>query len=203
MKDRIKKIRRQLDLTQQEFAERIGIKRNTIANYETGRNDPVDSVISLICREFDVNEEWLRTGEGEMLNPKPSDILDQLACKYKLFSFDYVMIEKFLAMPPDMRRAIYDYFHEVEAALSDVDPYAPAYTGTEPPQPMDKIMESIKSRKNKNVSLEKVSGQTEVENEPTIEELEEKYKKSRSVSASKTDLSASNTTKGNRENIRA
>ena len=66
MKDRIRKIRRDLDLTQQEFADRIGIKRNTIANYETGRNEPIDSVVSLICREFGVNEEWLRTGEGEM-----------------------------------------------------------------------------------------------------------------------------------------
>ena len=129
VKDRIKKIRRELDLTQQEFAERIGIKRNTIANYETGRNDPVDSVISLICREFDVYEEWLRTGEGEMFKPKPSDILDQLAYKYKLFNFDYVMIEKFLAMPPDLRRAIYDHFHDVDAALAEMDPYAPAYSG--------------------------------------------------------------------------
>lgn len=60
VKDRIRKIRRDLDLTQQEFADRIGIKRNTIANYETGRNEPIDSVVSLICREFGVNEEWLR-----------------------------------------------------------------------------------------------------------------------------------------------
>ena len=66
MKDRIKKIRKNLDLTQQEFANRIGIKRNTIANYETGRNTPVDSVVSLICREFNVNESWLRTGQGDM-----------------------------------------------------------------------------------------------------------------------------------------
>lgn len=69
MKDRIKKIRRELDLTQQEFADRIGIKRGGVANYETGRNEPVDSVISLICREFNVNENWLRTGEGEMFPP--------------------------------------------------------------------------------------------------------------------------------------
>lgn len=67
MKDRIRMIRKELNLTQQEFAERIGIKRNTVANYETGRNDPVDSVISLICREFNVSEEWLRYGAGEML----------------------------------------------------------------------------------------------------------------------------------------
>ena len=150
MKDRIKKIRRELDLTQQEFAERIGIKRNTIANYETGRNDPVDSVISLICREFDVREEWLRTGEGEMFKPKPSDILDQLAYKYKLFNFDYAMIEKFLAMPPDLRRAIYDHFHNVDAALAEMDPYAPAYIRNEPPQQMDSFMESYKKLKIEN-----------------------------------------------------
>lgn len=150
MKERIKKIRRELNLTQQEFAERIGIKRNTIANYETGRNDPVDSVISLICREFNVREEWLRTGEGEMFKAKPSDILDQLAYKYKLFNFDYVMIEKFLAMPPDLRRAIYEHFHDVDAALAEMDPYAPAYIGNEPPQPMDSFMESYKKLKIEN-----------------------------------------------------
>jgi len=69
MKERIKEVRKKLDLTQQEFADRIGIKRNTIANYETGRNDPVNSVISLICREFSVSEEWLRNGTGEMFMP--------------------------------------------------------------------------------------------------------------------------------------
>lgn len=64
MKDRIKAIRKNLGITQQEMADRIGIKRNTIANYEIGRNVPIDAVISLICREFGVNEVWLRTGEG-------------------------------------------------------------------------------------------------------------------------------------------
>lgn len=152
MKERIKKLRKYLDMTQQEFAERIGIKRNTIANYETGRNDPVDSVISLICREFNVREEWLRTGEGEMFNPKTSDILDQLAYKYKLFNFDYVMIEKFLSMPPNLRRAIYDHFHDVDAALAEMDPYALAYTETKPPQPMDKTVKQAEEEYIKNIS---------------------------------------------------
>ena len=53
-------------MTQQEFADRLNIKRNTLANYETGRNEPIDAVYSLICREFNVDERWLRTGEGEM-----------------------------------------------------------------------------------------------------------------------------------------
>lgn len=66
MNDRIKKVRTALGLSQQEFADRIGIKRGAVANYEVGRNEPIDAVISLICREFNVSERWLRTGEGDM-----------------------------------------------------------------------------------------------------------------------------------------
>lgn len=66
MNERLKKLRKTLDLTQQEFADRIGIKRNSLANYETGRNTPIDAILISICREWNVNEEWLRTGNGEM-----------------------------------------------------------------------------------------------------------------------------------------
>ena len=66
MNERIRKLRKHLDLTQKEFAEKIGVKQNTVAQYEMGRNVPIDSVISLICREFNVREEWLRDGTGEM-----------------------------------------------------------------------------------------------------------------------------------------
>lgn len=161
MKNRIKNLRKELSLTQQEFADKIGISRGNIGAYEVGKNVPSDAVISLICREFNVREEWLRTGEGEMFKPKPSDILDQLAYKYKLFNFDYVMIEKFLAMPPDLRRAIYDHFHDVDAALAEMDPYAPAYSGSGPPQSMDGFMDSFKTTKNeklvKNRTMQEMS----------------------------------------------
>lgn len=73
MDERIKMLRSHLNLTQQEFADRIGIKRNSVANYETGRNEPIDAVVSLICREFKVNETWLRTGSGEMFEQLDRD----------------------------------------------------------------------------------------------------------------------------------
>lgn len=66
MKERLKQLRKELNLNQQEFAEKIGINRGTLANYEVGRNEPIDAVVKLICDRFHVNEEWLRTGEGEM-----------------------------------------------------------------------------------------------------------------------------------------
>lgn len=67
MGERLKELRKALGFkNQQEFADALNIKRGTIANYEIGRNEPIDAVITLICSKFNVSEEWLRTGEGEM-----------------------------------------------------------------------------------------------------------------------------------------
>lgn len=70
MDKRIKQLRKALGITQQDFADRIGVKRNTVALYESGKSGIGDAVILSICREFDVNEAWLRTGEGEMFIEK-------------------------------------------------------------------------------------------------------------------------------------
>lgn len=121
MKERIRKLRRMLDLTQQAFGERIGIKRNTVANYETGRNEPVDSVVALICREFNVNEEWLRTGEGEMFNPEPNNELDALASKFSLSRAEQVFLEKYLKLKREERDNVFDFFIDVCAAIADSD----------------------------------------------------------------------------------
>ena len=66
MNERLKKLRKTLDMTQQEFSDKLGVKRNTVGQWEIGRNDPSDAIILSICREFNVSEEWLRTGKGEM-----------------------------------------------------------------------------------------------------------------------------------------
>lgn len=69
MKDRIKEIRKEVGLNQTLFAERIGVKQSAIAGYESGSRDPLDVVVKSICKEFNVSEEWLRTGIGEMHVP--------------------------------------------------------------------------------------------------------------------------------------
>lgn len=55
-------------MTQEKFAKKLGLKRQTIATYETGRSEPMDNIVISICREFNVNREWLLTGEGNMYN---------------------------------------------------------------------------------------------------------------------------------------
>lgn len=66
--ERVKELRKQINLTQQAFADRLNLKRNTVGSYEVNVVEPSDRTISGICREFNVNETWLRTGEGEMFN---------------------------------------------------------------------------------------------------------------------------------------
>lgn len=69
MQNRIKQVRKALNLNQAEFGERIGVKQSTVTAYECGNRTPLDAVIAMICKTFNVNETWLRTGEGEMFAP--------------------------------------------------------------------------------------------------------------------------------------
>lgn len=121
MNNRIKKLRKELDLTQQKFGERIGVKGNTIAQYESGRNEPIDAVITLICREFGVNEEWLRNGTGKMLAPDPGNELDALASKYNLSAADQILIEKYVSLKPGARETILSFITDVVSALDVPD----------------------------------------------------------------------------------
>lgn len=66
MNERIKQLRSSLELTQEDFGEPIGLKRATIAAYESGTRTPLDTVVKSICKEYCVREEWLRNGNGEM-----------------------------------------------------------------------------------------------------------------------------------------
>lgn len=90
-KDRIKEVRNYFHVTQQEFADRIKVKRNTVATYEMGRSIPSDAAIALICKEYGINELWLRTGDGDMLidNPKAIEISNLLSDLQKADENDF------------------------------------------------------------------------------------------------------------------
>ncbi len=68
MNERIKRLRKILCMTQEEFSDNIGLSRNFIAQVESGKKNPSDRTILDICRKFDVREEWLKTGSGKMWN---------------------------------------------------------------------------------------------------------------------------------------
>lgn len=102
---RTKELRDSLGLTQQKFADRLGITRGAVANWDLDRSDPSDAVISLICREFNVREAWLRDGTGEMLDVKPrAEELGELVRKLladRPESFRSRLITSLLRFEPD------------------------------------------------------------------------------------------------------
>ena len=108
MNKRIKKLRRELDLTQEKFGARIGVKGNTVAQWESGRNEPPDSSLAFICREFGVMDEWLRFGTGPMYALEPTTELDALAKKFDLKHKDHVFIEK-LCKNKKLRELLIDF----------------------------------------------------------------------------------------------
>ena len=127
MNERIKQIRRELGLTQQEFADRIGLKQNSIALIESGKRNISDQAVLSICREYGINEEWLRTGKGEKMAPDASDELEALVKRYDLSNADQVLIEKYINLKAGSRETIIDFITDVVAALEDLDPNAKAF----------------------------------------------------------------------------
>lgn len=70
MNDRIKELRKALGLSQDEFGRRLGVTRGAVTNIELNKVEPKPLFVDLICREFNVNELWLREGIGEMFQER-------------------------------------------------------------------------------------------------------------------------------------
>lgn len=113
MKSRIHAVRAQADLTMAEFAKRIGMTTSSISLFESGKATPSDRTVLSICREFGVNEHWLRTGEGEMFVQTRETVLDRLAAEYSLDKEQVSVIENFLDLSPQERTAFLAYMRKV------------------------------------------------------------------------------------------
>ncbi len=68
MNERLKRLRKSLGLTQSEFGKKIDLTDAMISRFESGQIIPQNGTIKLICLTFGVNEEWLLTGEGDMID---------------------------------------------------------------------------------------------------------------------------------------
>ena len=111
--ERIKSIREKLGITQEEFSQRLGTTRNTITNYEANRRMPMDATIKSICREFNVNYEWLKNGEGEMFDALPETLVDELADEFNLDDLDRRIILGYIQLSEADRAAIKRYIQNL------------------------------------------------------------------------------------------
>lgn len=181
MKERLKELRKALGLKQYEFAKKLNIKRTTYTNYETGLNNPTDAVIGLICRTFNVNEKWLRTGEGEMFIDISRDqqIFDFMN---KLEVDDSEFKRQFINMLCNMTEEEWSFVEKKMYELVDESRQRAAKKEAIASQDYD-INDTENGLEDTTLKYEKRS---------TIKS-EERYRKAL-TSASKTDSSVSNTT---------
>ena len=126
MNERIKSLRKALGLTQQEFADKLGISRGNIGAYEVGKNAPSDAVISLIVRIFNANENWIRTGEGEMFVPRSvkdeigyfvEDLLDYDGEGNPFYDMIIEMMKDYHDLDEKSKKVIRDYFKKVSDGI--------------------------------------------------------------------------------------
>lgn len=118
MNERLKKLRKVLDLSQEEFGKKLGVSRGVIVNMELSRAEIKPLFIEHLCSVFNVNEEWLNTGIGEMFKLKKEDVISQLTREYGLDDVDRHIIEGYLNLDPDKRGAVKEYIMSLASEFS-------------------------------------------------------------------------------------
>lgn len=119
MNERIKYLRNTLGLTLEEFGKQLGVTRSAIGRIEKGDRGVTDQMVLAICREFEVNENWLRNGTGEMFQPIPKNGIEMLAKEHNLNQFEYLVLEEYLNLPDENRKAVLNFVMELFAKFSE------------------------------------------------------------------------------------
>lgn len=113
MNERVKLLRKTLKLSGEKFGEKLGVQRNAISQIETGKNNLSEQMLLAICREYNVSEEWLRTGSGEMFIETKESFLENISKQYSLDDLDIKIIESYLNLSPDGREFIKNYIKSI------------------------------------------------------------------------------------------
>lgn len=111
--ERVNQIRKTLDLTLEKFGEKLGVQKSSISKIEKDRVALSDQMAKSICREYNVNYDYLMYGEGEMFDDLPQTIVDELCAQYDLNDFDKALIEMYVSLPVGSRERIKEYMKQL------------------------------------------------------------------------------------------
>lgn len=120
MNERIKELRKVLNLSQESFSSKLNISRSHFAMIENASKNITDRVFSDICRVFNVNEEWLINGTGEMFAPTFNDKLDQLATEYNFSKLEYTFFSSYLKLDEKKREAVTEFLESIVKQGSEI-----------------------------------------------------------------------------------
>ena len=111
--ERLKEIRKTLDLTLDKFGEKLGVTKQTVSRIENGVNNVTDQMARSVCREYNVNYDYLMYGEGEMFDNLPQTIVDELCVQYDLNDFDKALVEMYVSLSAGSRERIKEYMKQL------------------------------------------------------------------------------------------
>lgn len=101
--ERVREIRKELNLTLEKFGEKLGVGKTAISKIEKNERSLTDQMLKSICREYNVNYDYLVYGEDDMFDDLPQTILDELCLQYNLDDLDRSLLEIYLEMPEQFR----------------------------------------------------------------------------------------------------
>ena len=111
--ERVNEVRKSLGLTLEKFGEKLGVTKTTISRIEKGVNNLTDQMAISICREYNVNYDYLMYGEGEMFDDLPQTIVDELCAQYDLNDFNKALVEMYVSLPAGSRERIKEYMKQL------------------------------------------------------------------------------------------
>lgn len=125
--ERIKLLRKYLGLTQSAFAEKIGLKATAVGLYESGSRAVTERSIISICQAFNIREEWLRTGKGEMIQSEKAFSLDEYVRLHNFSDIEMRIFKAYLEIPADLREKVLGYVSRAFTADAEIDREVQSY----------------------------------------------------------------------------
>lgn len=106
---RLREVRRAKKLNQTDFGQYLSLSQNSLSQIESGTRDVTEKIVKLTCLQFNVSENWLRTGEGSMFAETADDLVSTLCAKYGLDAESQAVLEVFLTLPANQRTQVIDF----------------------------------------------------------------------------------------------
>lgn len=144
--ERIREVRKSFGLTLEKFGDRIGLKKNSVSQIENGKNELTDGNALAICREYNVNEHWLRTGVGEMFVKPDAFSLDEFAKARGATDLELEIMKAYFELDADIRKAVVEHFKTKLRIATDANP---ALLVPDSPEELEKLYPPVETGKDK------------------------------------------------------
>lgn len=107
--ERVKEVRKSLNMTLEKFGEKLGVTKVAISNIEKGNRNLTEQMVKSICREYNVNYDYLMYGKGDVFDDLPQTILDELCAQYNLDELDRQIVDIYISLPKQLRDSVKEH----------------------------------------------------------------------------------------------